>query len=600
MIDREYLLSFNCLDELTHALELNKPLVLAMLDQDAWTLLTVARSWEVAWEAEPSDGGMGLKGYEGQPFGPEAKPFTLEALQRVFTALASIHFCPCREMDRETIGRDEVASRLGVFVEKDLEYTKDHALLLSKAEAWKAAAKPTKLLLESKSASDKWTDWIRLAKHAEAVPAPTEVQEEFVLASRMMYAKISRLWKISVVVVMIAICLLAVAAVSMAIAVQKQHLEAERQTKIALAQKNIAVRQQKIAASLLLASNTNPKVTTVARAVLAASDIARNISYPAIVAPALLETLDNLISLPYWFSDVKAHDDEVRSVSFSPDGLMLASGSADHYVTITAIPSRTYVGKPVLPDFFMGTRLDCGGEVNHVAWSPDGTLVAAACNADVMVPGSTNHVRLWRLSDSGSCWSHAVDLVPQGSEQGQINAVAWSPESDFLATGSENNANLIWDVAAALSSAEKPWHYALDYGANVIVTKIRTIAWSPDGSVIVVGDQDAHGYVWLMSSGEPELIAVTDSDVGDINRVAISPDGTRFAAASDNQLVSVFNITEAVNGYVRGSNITVLKALHVLPPHGHEVSGVSWSATGDLASCAKDSTGMNGKHIRNL
>ncbi|MHC1592864.1 MAG: WD40 repeat domain-containing protein, partial [Methermicoccaceae archaeon] len=76
---------------------------------------------------------------------------------------------------------------------------------------------------------------------------------------------------------------------------------------------------------------------------------------------------------------LEGHSDTVRSVAFSPDGKLVASGSNDGTVKLWNVSTRGYVA-----------TLEFNGPVLSVAFSPDGKLLAS---------GSDDRtVKLWNVS----------------------------------------------------------------------------------------------------------------------------------------------------------------------------------------------------------
>ena len=68
----------------------------------------------------------------------------------------------------------------------------------------------------------------------------------------------------------------------------------------------------------------------------------------------------------------------------------------------------------------------------------------------------------------------------------EISAVAFSPNGMLLASGSDNGAMKLWDVATRESIATLEGH--TDY--------VRSVAFSPDGALIVSGSDDGTVKLW--------------------------------------------------------------------------------------------------------
>ena len=105
---------------------------------------------------------------------------------------------------------------------------------------------------------------------------------------------------------------------------------------------------------------------------------------------------------------LEGHTDGVQSVTFSPDGAILATGSFDHTVRLWRVAD----GRPL-------HILERPGDVSSMAISPDGQTLASA---------SGGAVWLWRVSDGVSLGI----LQPVPSYE---NVLAFSPDGTTLACG---------------------------------------------------------------------------------------------------------------------------------------------------------------------
>ena len=271
---------------------------------------------------------------------------------------------------------------------------------------------------------------------------------------------------------------------------------------------------------------------------------------------------------------LEGHTDGVSSVAFSPDGKILASGvgdaffpeffpeSSDNRVKLWDVAS----GEPIAS---LGGHT---GEVWSVTFSPDGTMLASA--------GGTfdNTVKLWDVDstepidsfeghmDVVSSVAFLSDGIRLAARSG-YSSVAFSPDGTRLATGSDN-AILLWDVdsgelittlgghtlspdgtrIAAVSEDGKILVWDVDSGELIATLEghageaegtgaISVLVFSPDGTRLAAGSGLFGDYailVWDVDSGEQTatLEGHTGGPWGAISALAFSPDGTRLASAS--------------------------------------------------------------------
>lgn len=124
------------------------------------------------------------------------------------------------------------------------------------------------------------------------------------------------------------------------------------------------------------------------------------------------------------------HGDWVNSVSFSPDGTTLASGSRDSTVKLWDMATHTNIAT------LEGHR----EAVNSVSFSPDGTLLAS---------GSWATVKLWDVR------THRNIATLEGHTS-YITSVSFSPDGTLLASGSRDTTVKLWDMSSFITSATLP------------------------------------------------------------------------------------------------------------------------------------------------
>ncbi len=151
---------------------------------------------------------------------------------------------------------------------------------------------------------------------------------------------------------------------------------------------------------------------------------------------------------------LRGHAREVITTTWSPDGLILASGSIDS--TVRLWDATTY---ETLAEWRIATQRN---DVNGLAWSPDGGILAAATQ--------NGSIRLWD-SISGE------EKPALGIYSGWSREVAWSPGGQLLASTGEDGVVRLWNPETGEKLAMLTGHHSPVWG----------VAWSPDGTRLVTG-----------------------------------------------------------------------------------------------------------------
>jgi WD40 repeat protein len=140
---------------------------------------------------------------------------------------------------------------------------------------------------------------------------------------------------------------------------------------------------------------------------------------------------------------------------------MVAAGCDDGLVCLVA-----------LEDGRRTATMVAGSEwVEHVAWSTDGSQIAAACGRRALV------------------WSAEGNVFDEGAPHpSTIAGLAWNPAGDDLAVCCYGGVHL-----RGLRSGARAH---LPFKGSLI-----SIAWSPRGKVIACGSQDCSVHFWRLTSG---------------------------------------------------------------------------------------------------
>ena len=241
-----------------------------------------------------------------------------------------------------------------------------------------------------------------------------------------------------------------------------------------------------------------------------------------------------------------------RSVAFSPDSKILASGYAD--------------GQIVLDNIATGTRrtLDDGSPVDSIAVSPDGKLLATGDeyglvlynlltgtsrtfwntnNTDSPAPDTSVAFspdgKLLAVTGSGVFVYNVSTGLPtiNGSDvSGNSYSVAYGQGGNALAISTDNGVYLL-NPRTGLQDPE-----VREGGANLAPdggSSVSSLAYSPDGKTLAVGDAAGNVTLYSLASREP---TATLADGSPVSAVAYSPDGQWLASGTASGEIILHNV----------------------------------------------------------
>lgn len=269
---------------------------------------------------------------------------------------------------------------------------------------------------------------------------------------------------------------------------------------------------------------------------------------------------------------ISAHSDQVTSIAFSPDGKMLASASDDLSIILWDTSTWEQVGEPLV-GHEEGSECEyydeyiCPHQINSLSFSPDGRILASA--------GRDMTIRLWNPTTGESIgdpltghddWISQVAFSPDGmilasaswdgtillwdpstgesiepplfGHYSQINSLAFNPDGSLLASGDWDNSIIIWDPTSGKEVQKISSLYGFEGSWEDIVWEV---AFSTDGKILASTTCGLRndGYctvslieLWDPVSGE-NIKQIITGFLFDTQNLAFSPDGEMLVSIND-------------------------------------------------------------------
>ncbi|MGI8500490.1 MAG: protein kinase domain-containing protein [Hassallia sp.] len=303
----------------------------------------------------------------------------------------------------------------------------------------------------------------------------------------------------------------------------------------------------------------NQLIISAAIVVLAIAGVWYSLSRPVVITKSSpsqpVKTTSENFEQP---STLKGHSSDVNSVSFTPDGQMLVTGSDDRTIKLWNLTTKQEIRT------FKGHS----SYIYAIAISPDGQTIASS--------SVDKTIKLWNLNTG-------KEIRTLIGHSDSVASVAFSPDGKLLASSSLDKTIKLWNLQTNKEIRTFTGHSG----------GVASIAFSPDGLTLASGSYDKTIKLWDVNTGK-EIRTLTGHS-GGVASIAFSPDGQQFASGSRDKTIKLWNVNTG-------------KVIRTLTGHNDKVTSVAYIRKANsliLASGSNDNTiklwdTATGQEIRTL
>lgn len=247
------------------------------------------------------------------------------------------------------------------------------------------------------------------------------------------------------------------------------------------------------------------------------------------------------------------HQQTVRTVSWSPDGTMLASGADDAHLLIWNTAGK----------IMLDIKHDTG--LRSLAWSPDGQRI---------VTGAGTHITFFNTK-TGTRLAHFIN-----NHTNTVTSLAWTSHNQMqVVSGALDNHAIVWNTNASQYQAQRVF--------RLHTAGIESVSWATDGQTVASASHGGVVRVWNAENLQELHGLYLDAQIP-MRAATFSPASGQLAIGGDDGVIRLWdglNCQQQKNGQFGNQCVDMPKRLQASQKI---IRSLAWSPDGRFLLAGSD------------